>query len=310
MKKILFGIMLSLLSVHTYAFDPTAKPITVVIPFAPGGGVDSTFKNLQKYAEGKGINLRPMFKPGANSIIGTQEIADRPADGFHLGISTAGGLALYSLADPDTKNITIVTGIQTTAQVIVAPAKSKITNFNQLKKELKNAQDLTIAIGNPGQRVVWEQILELSNTNTQPTFVPYKGAGQIVSDIAGGHVGLTYLPTSVLKSQVDAGNLIALAVTYPVSDWPNVPVLTSTFNSWKDYEFGHVLYVPKGTNPDIVKYWQKFIKEYLENVETKEEFKKNYTFALPQGQHVAEDRIRSIKPKLANVLNNEKEKLK
>jgi tripartite-type tricarboxylate transporter receptor subunit TctC len=310
MIKMLVGITLfALLGTHSYAFNPTEKTVNIVIPFAPGGGVDNTFKNLQKFAEGRGIKLHPVFKPGADSVIGTQEISSSPADGFHLGISTASGIALYNMSRPN-NNIVIVTGVQTTAQVVVAHTKSKIKNFNTLKKELRETPGVTIALGNPGQRIMWDQILELAHIKTQPTFVPYKGAGQIVSNVIGGHVELTYLPTTVLKSQVDAGNLIPLAVTYPVSDWPNVPVLSSTFKSWKDYEFGHVLYAPSGTSPEIVKYWANFIKEYIEHPDTKEEFKKNYIFALPQGQQIAEERIESIKPKLSNILNKDKEKFK
>lgn len=307
MKKILVSIaLLSILGSYAHAFDPTSRPITVVIPFAPGGGVDSTFKNLQKYADQKGIKLIPVFKPGADTIIGTKELADRQPDGFNIGISTAAGLSTYSLSESDTGNITVVTGVQTTSQVIVTHTKSKIKNFNQLKKELQETPGLTIAVGNPGQRIMWDQILELADIKTQPTFVPYKGAGQIIPNVIGSHVELTYLPTSVLKSHVDSGHLVALAVTYPVNTWPDVLVLSKSFGSWKDYEFGHVLYLPKGASPEITRFWANFIKEYLDSPDIKEEFKNNYVFALPQGQRVAEERIKSLKPKLLNILNSEK----
>jgi tripartite-type tricarboxylate transporter receptor subunit TctC len=302
MTKLLVSIFsLFLLATNSHAFDPKGKTVTVTIPFAPGGGVDHTFKELQKYANQKGIELSPVFKPGAESVVGTREVSLAANNGLNFGITTAGGLAVYKLT-PDVGDVTIVTGVKTTAQVMVTSTKSGIKNYEDLKKALKEGRKFTVAIGNPGQRLVWDQFLSLSKVKTQPSMVPYKGAGQVLSDIIGGHVDLTYLPITVLKSNIDSGNLIPLVITHTISQHPGVPTFKSIHNNWKEVEFGHVLFVPKGTSPEAIKFWTNFIKDYQEDPGVKEEFRKNDSFALPLGSKIAEDTISNIKVKLAEIL--------
>lgn len=297
-----------LLPVSAQAFDPKGQNISVTIPFAPGGGVDATFKDLQKYAAKKGITLSPVFKPGAESLVGTKDIASGSKDGTHLGITTAGGLALYRLSPINQSQVTIITGIKTTAQVIVASPSSGIKNYADLKKSFKTGKKLTIGIGNPGQRLVWDQFLQMSEVKENPIMISYKGASQVLTDISGGHIDLTYLPITVLKPHIDSGNLVPILSTHTISDWPPVPTIKSIHNSWKEVEFGHVLLAPQGIDPVAVKYWTTFIEEYVNDQEVKKEFEKTYAFTLPLGQKVAEETITNIKPKLDQILKIERER--
>lgn len=302
MKNILISIFgLFFLITQVQAFDPKGKTVTITIPFAPGGGVDHTFKELQKYASQRGIDLSPQFKPGAESIVGTRDVSLASKDGFSLGITTAGGLAVYKLT-PDMGEVSIITGIKTTAQVMVTSPKSGIKNYDDLKKALKEGKKLTIAIGNPGQRLVWDQFLSLSEVKTQPTMIPYKGAGQVLSDIVGGHVDLTYLPITVLRSNIDSGNLVPLIFTHKLNQYSNVPTFRSIYPSWKEVEFGHVLFAPQGTNPEAAKFWADFIKSYQEDSSVKSEFQKTDSFALPIGSKIAEETINTIKVKMADII--------
>lgn len=309
-KTTFFYLLLSfgIFTNYAQAFEPKGKTISVVIPFAPGGGVDATFKDLQKYAAKQGINLSPVFKPGAESLVGTKEVALGPKDGTQFGITTAGGLALYRSSAMADLKVSVVTGIKTTAQVIVASPASGIKNYQDLKKALREGKKLTIGIGNPGQRLVWDQFLHLSEVSAAPIMVAYKGASQVLTDISGGHVDLTYLPITVLKPHIDAGHLTPVLSTHSITDWSSVPTIKSVHPSWKEVEFGHVLLVAEGTDPAAVKYWMNFIRGYVNDAEVKQEFGKTYSFPLPMGSQIAEETIENIRPKLDKILKIERER--
>ena len=57
MRKIILSFIILCITISANAFDPKTKPVQVIMPFAPGGGVDQTFRHLQKYAAAKNITL-------------------------------------------------------------------------------------------------------------------------------------------------------------------------------------------------------------------------------------------------------------
>jgi tripartite-type tricarboxylate transporter receptor subunit TctC len=307
--KLIIIIAISFFSSFVHGFDPKGGTVSVIIPFAPGGGVDNSFKHLQQYAYDKGINLIPVFKAGAEGTIGIRDVANSSKNGYTIGLTTAGSLALYDIRNPDEKKVKPVTGIRTTVQVFVTHKNSNIKTFKDLEGALKEGHDINIGIGNPGQRIVWNQLFEILKINKQPTFIPYKGAGHVLKDIVGGHIDVTYLPITVLKGNIDSGDLIPLAVTAQlVPEWPDAPMISTLFKEWKDLEFGHVFFLPDGTDPEVVNYWKKFVKDYLNDPSTKKEFKKTYLVNVHFGPEPAEKAIINIKPKLENIIKLDKEK--
>jgi tripartite-type tricarboxylate transporter receptor subunit TctC len=200
-----------------------------------------------------------------------------------------------------------MSGLRTTIQVFVTHPNSGIKNIKELEQKLKTNKSLSIGIGNPGQRMVWEQFFSITARSTQTVMVPYKGASSVLRDIAGGHIDLTYLPISVVKSNIDSGNLIALAVTSSkVNDWPNVPQINSIHKNWKDLEFGHVVFFPENLDAVAANYWNEFFKEYLNDKQVLEEFKQTYSVMVPFGKLPAEQAIKNIKPRLEKILANDK----
>jgi tripartite-type tricarboxylate transporter receptor subunit TctC len=291
----------------SFAFDPVGKTVAVVIPFAPGGGVDQSFKHLQKYANDRNINLVPIFKPGAEGVIGIKDVATGSTAGLQFGLSTAGSIAVYEITNPNEQKVSIISGLRTTVQVFVTHPNSGIKNIKELEQQLKTNTSLSVGIGNPGQRMVWEQFFSIAARSTQTVMVPYKGASAVLKDIAGGHIDLTYLPISVVKSNIDSGNLIALAVTSSkVNDWPAVPQINSIYKNWKDLEFGHVVFFPENVDTVAANYWNEFFKEYLNDKQVLEEFKQTYSVMVPFGKLPAEQAIKNIKPRLEKILENNK----
>lgn len=303
MKKILISFFSFILLInYSYAFDPKGKTVNVVIPFAPGGGVDNSFKHLQKYASDKGINLVPTFKAGAEGTLGIKEVVEGPKSGLQLGLTTAGSLALYEIRNPENFKVKYISGLRTTVQVFATHPNSGIKNWKDLERSINSNKSINVGIGNPGQRLVWNQVLELLNIQKNPVFVPYKGASDVLRDITGGHIDVTYLPITVLKGNIDSGQLIPLAVTsIQIEEWPNAPLINTIIKNWKDLEFGHILFVAENTDLEAIKYWSDFIREYLNDANTKEEFRKTNSVQVKFGEATAREAIRNIKPGMNKV---------
>lgn len=274
-----------------HAFDAYSKPVTVVIPFAPGGGVDQTFRNLQKYAASKGIILNPMYKPGAEGVIATRELVNMPEDGFHLSVTTAGVIANYRITNPET-DVVPITAIRDSIMVFVTHPNSNINTFDQLEKSVKEGKKISFGYGAPGQKTVLDQFFSLAKSTTPPLLVPYKGGAPVVADLTGGHIDVAAVPLSIVKSHIDAGKLKLLAVgaNTKVEGLPDAVLIKTKYPTWEDPD-GFAVVVEKGTDPAAIKFWSDFMKNYMNDSNVRKEFSAEYTVPTEFGPKAIERMI-------------------
>jgi tripartite-type tricarboxylate transporter receptor subunit TctC len=276
------------LSISGYAFELTNKVVTVVIPFTPGGGVDQTFRHLQKYAQEKNIQLVALYKPGAEGLIAMHELAGMPADGYHISLATVGVLAYHNIKQP-TEEINVITGIRESVGAFVTHPNSQIENIVDLENAIKNKSNIKFGYGAPTQKLMIEQLIECVTQKSRVLMVPYKGSGQVLNDLLGGHIDVAQMPLSVIKPQLDSGKLKLLAVTkQKVNEFPNIPVINHRYAKWKDFD-GFVIVTPAKINADALIFWETFLKNYVGNLQVQKEFNNEFTTALPFGaEHIAE----------------------
>ena len=274
-----------------HAFDVYSKPVTVVIPFGPGGGVDQTFRNLQKYAATKGIKLNPVYKPGAEGVIGTRELISMPEDGFHLSVTTAGVIANYRITNPET-DVVPITAIRDSIMVFVTHPNSNINTFDELEKYVKEGKKISFGYGAPGQKIVLDQFFNLAKSTTTPLLVPYKGGAPVVADLVGGHIDVAAVPLSIVKSHIDAGKLKLLAVgaSNKVEGLPDTVLIKTKYPKWEDPD-GFAVVVEKGTDPAAIKFWSDFMKNYMNDSNVRKEFTAEYTVPTEFGPTAIERMI-------------------
>jgi tripartite-type tricarboxylate transporter receptor subunit TctC len=281
----LITMMITIFSNFAYGFDPKSKPITVVIPFAPGGGVDLTFRNLQKYAAGKGINMVAVYKPGAEGVIGKRTLADMPADGFHVSVSTIAVVSTYRLSNI-TKDVLPITSIRDSIMVFVTQSNNKINSFDDVVDKVKEGQKITFGYGAPGQKMFLDQFFSFVNPKKDPLLVPYKGGGPVVTDLLGGHIDVAAVPLSIVKSHIDSGKLKLLASDEDIRT-PNVVLLKSRYQSWEKQD-GFVFVVQSGTPQEAIQFWTTFLNEYLNHSDVKKSFEEEFTISSKFGNNHAE----------------------
>jgi len=297
-KKFLLALAtFGTLTTSAFAFDATAKPITVVIPFAPGGGVDVTFRHFEKWAADKGLKFTPMYKPGAEGLIGMNEIAGMPKDGYHISFGTAATIAIQRIKNPSAE-LEPITLIKNSISGFITHKDSKINSIADL---YKGDLPKSLAYGAPGQKMLIEQLVELSKGKIKATLVPYKGGGPVVQDIAGNHVQFAAPPLLIAKSHIDAGTIKLLAVgsRNRLKEYPNVPTIFEIFPNWKDYD-GFAVILPKGTDTDAVKFWTNILREYMNDKKVQEDFIKEYNEPNQFGKDELEKLVRNSIKALSN----------
>jgi len=243
-----------------------AKPVRIVVPFAPGGTTDILARAIApelQHAFGQPFVVDN--KPGAGGNVGTDAVAKSAPDGLNLLMGTVGTHAINQALYPklpfdpikDFAPITLVAGVPNV--LVMNPAKAEaygIRNVADLIKYAKaNPGKLNMASSGNGTSIHLSGELFKSMTGTFMLHFPYRGSGPALLDLIGGTMDLMFDNLPSAMPHIKAGKLKALAVTTAqrsaaLPDVPTVaeagPVKGFDASSW----FG--LLAPAGTPADIV----------------------------------------------------------
>ncbi len=254
------------------------KPIKWIVPFPPGGAMDSIARALGEQASRKlGQPIVIENRPGAGGNIGVDAAAKSPADG-HTWVITSVGMVtnkyLYPKLNYDPqKDFIPVTMLATVPNVLVInPQKIKAQNVKELIAEAsKQPGKFTYASAGNGTSIHLAGELFSALTNTQMVHVPYRGSGPAVTDLIGGQVDMMFDSISSARPHIQTGKLKALGVTTRKrsSSLPDIPTLEQA--GVVKYEllpwFG--VFVPAGTPNEVVKKIQTTLDEGMRSTEMK-----------------------------------------
>jgi len=235
------------------------KPITLVVPYAPGG-LGTTFGNFVSEGLTPLLGQRVIvdFKPGANGGLGAAWVAKAPPDGYTLLMATNSTMAinpnLYQKQTYDPiKDFTSVGMVYTSANILVVNASSNIRSVKDLIAAAR-AQPGKLTFGSSGNGGTPHLSGEMFNqmAKVQMTHVPYKGAGPAMVDIMGGQIDMIFGDTSSLP-HIAAGRLRGLAVTSAtrLSVTPDLPTLQEEGLPGMVVTTWYSLMAPAGTPPEV-----------------------------------------------------------
>lgn len=238
---------LSLLLISATAFalpamaqsgDYPSKPITIVVPFSAGGGVDAMARLV---AEKLRVSLKQSVlvdnKPGASGMVGAALVSKAAGDGYTLLLGSAGETSINPLVykarmqyQPE-RDLAPIALVSRVPNVLVATPGFPANSIAELAAyAAKNPGKVTYAtsgVGNP-QHLNGELLQSILNVKMQ--HVPYKGAtGQLV-DVASGAVHLTFVSYAGAAPFLKGGRVKALAVTSAkrASFAPDIPAIAET----------------------------------------------------------------------------------
>jgi tripartite-type tricarboxylate transporter receptor subunit TctC len=197
-----------------------AKPVRIIVPYAPGGGTDTT-------ARLAAVRLQAAFgqpvvvenRPGASANIGTEFVAKAPADGYTVLITAPNfstSEALFPNLGWRTEDFAPVIHLVRYANVLVASTASQIAGFDDFLARAKGAPR-PLSYGTPGAASYTHLAMELLKLRTGANLehVAYKGSGPLKNDLLGGHVPLGADGLGGQMDLIRAGKVKALAVLAP-----------------------------------------------------------------------------------------------
>ncbi|HZY18101.1 MAG TPA: tripartite tricarboxylate transporter substrate binding protein [Ramlibacter sp.] len=260
MKKILLGAVLALAAAAPAFAAYPDKPVTLVVPFPPGGSTDAIARVLsQKLQEKLGGSFIIDNKPGATGTIGAAFVKRAPADGYTLLVSSLGpfviaphlikGVQYEALKDFDP----ITVAVQA-PNVLVVPVNSPNKTVAELLASLKrDPRKVSFASSGNGSSDHLSAELFWQQTGTEGLHVPYKGGGPAINDLLGGQVDAAFVNINSIIQHIKAGKVRALGISSQQRSplLPEVATLDEQGVKGAEVQSWQAVAAPKGLPADV-----------------------------------------------------------
>ena len=265
------------------AKDFPTRPVTLIVPFAAGGGLDMIARQLQPLLEqrwGKALIIEN--RPGAGTSLGAAAAAKAAPDGYTMLFGTTSPLSIAvnvykSVPYDPVKDFIPVARIGNAAFVFIATPDLKIKTL---------AEFIAMAKGKPGQisfgsggtgsmQHLFAELLQ-SMSGIKMVHVPYRGDNPVITDIIAGHIPVAFVEMGVAMPYIEAGKVVPLGVSsgQRVPAMPNVPTISESGVPGFDAVSWQMFVVPAGTPRPIVDKLFADISAVLTQPDVREDFVK------------------------------------
>jgi len=232
----IFGVAIVVIGPAVRAETPDTRPVTLVVPIAAGGGVDTI---ARVFAKELSQRLKQPWvvenRPGAGGLVGLDSVAKAPPDGHTLATFETSAVLQQWLH----RNVPfdVVTGFAPVAQMATTPLvlfagpASPVKDMKALIAYAK-ANPGKLSVGTPGVGTPHSLAAFMLNAvaGIEITHVPYKGTAPSLSDLLGGQIPLIWATPNVVMQYVENGKVTPLAVGSPqrIALLPNVPTVSES----------------------------------------------------------------------------------
>ena len=281
LSKLIVGAFSLFIAAVVCAQTYPNRPITLVVPFPPGGSTDTVARAIgPKMSDKLGQSVIVENKAGATGTLGAGLVKRAEPDGYTLLVTSLGPLViaphlLSSVPYDPAKDFDFITVAVQSPNVMVVPANSPYKSVSELVAALKaNPNKITFASAGSGSsdhltaEIFWDQ------TKTDGIHVPYKGGGPAFIDLLGGQVDVMTPNINAVIQHINSGKLRALAVTSNKRSplLPNVPTFKEAgVNDMVIYSWQGVV-APKGLKPDVKAKVQSSVVAALNDPQVKKGF--------------------------------------
>jgi tripartite-type tricarboxylate transporter receptor subunit TctC len=280
--KRLIGTLATWLAFAAPAFAWPEKPVTLVVPFPPGGSTDSIARAIgPALTKTFGQTFIVDNKAGATGTIGAAAVKRSPPDGYTFLVSSLGPFVIAphlikNVAYDATKDFDLITVAVQAPNVLVVPAASPHKSLADVLKHLKaNPDKMTFASSGNGSSDHLTAELFWLESGTTGVHVPYKGGGPAVQDLLGGQVDASFQNVNTVFQHIKAGKLRPLAVTgarrSPVL--PDVPTIVEAGGPKNvDVYSWQAIAAPKGLPADIKSKFHAAVIAALNDPQIRDQF--------------------------------------
>jgi len=258
--------------------DYPTRPVTLIVPFAPGGGADMIGRILgQELGKSLGQSIIVDNRPGAGGNIGAEAAARATPDGYTLLLTSSAFVInpnLYTNIPYDAlKDFKPISQPALLPNILVVPESVPAKSVQELIAHAK-ANSLSYASAGVGTGTHLAGEMFKLATNLDLMHVPYKGGGAVITDLLAGRVALSFATLPSVIQYVESGKLRPLAMTTNVR-WPGLPdVPTMQEEGFKDFEISTWigLLAPAGTPDAIIEKLHSEVARIVQLPEVRERF--------------------------------------
>jgi tripartite-type tricarboxylate transporter receptor subunit TctC len=287
------------------------KPVRLIVPFPPGGGVDFIGRIVgQKLAERLGQQVAIDNRAGANGIVGLEALKASPPDGYTIAAASAGPLTvnpfIYAKLPHDTvRDFTHIANMVNFPLLLVAHPSLPVKNVKDLMA-LARAKPGEITYSSPGSGNSGHLAAELFNSlaKVKILHIPYKGTAPAVVAVLSGEAQLTYSSIPTILPHVRSGRVRALGVgnAARVPSLPEFPTLAEAgLPGYEAYAWGGMI-GPANMPPVIVQRLSREIQEILKQKDVTDRMLAEGTVPTPSGPEEFTAYIRSELKKWGDVV--------
>lgn len=246
------------------------RPITIVVPYAPGGAADAVARLLATHMGSKlGTSVIVENRAGASGTIGASYVAKVPADGYTMLYDATPysiNPHLFPKMPYAANALQPLSLVLLAPNLLIVPANSPLKNVGDLIAKAK-AQPGKLNFASGGSGTVQRLASELfrQQLKLDMVHVPYKSGGPAIADVIGGQVDFMFSTVAASQALVTGGKLRALAISSPERSrrLPDVPTVAETvIPGYEVYEWNG-MFLPAGTPAAVAAKLQQALAEVL-----------------------------------------------
>jgi tripartite-type tricarboxylate transporter receptor subunit TctC len=272
------------------AQDYPSRPITLIVPYAAGGGNDVMARvAAEKMSKTLGQQVVVENRGGAGGSIATRQIAKSPPDGYTLGLGGTGTLAINPTLYPNVgydprKDFAPVGLIATSALVVVVHPSLPVRTIPELiALAKKEPGKLTFASAGTGSGIHLAADYFATLAGIKLTHVPYKGSGPALTDLIGGHVSMYFSSLPPAVGLMRDGKVRALAVTGAKRSplFPDLPTVAESGLPGYEAVLHYGIVAPAGTPKPAIDKLSAALREAVMSEDLKQKLARDGAEPLP-----------------------------
>lgn len=288
-RRLLMTVAAVAVAAPALAQSYPAKPVTVVVPFAPGGTTDIVMRHVAaKVQDAFGQPMIVENKGGAGGAIGANFTKNAATDGYSLGVGTVSTTATVPAIDPKAgynplTDFTPIINMALTPNVIAVNPNFPAKDYKAFIEELKKNPDkyAYASSGTGGIGHLQTELFKMA-AGVSMTHIPYKGAGPALNDVVAGQVLIIFdnMPSAI--PHIKAGKLIPMAVAAPerLKDFPNVPTFKELGMEQVNRPAYYGVLGPKGLPKEVIDKVNAAVKKTLADPEVKKKIEDTGSLVL------------------------------